>query len=187
MIAARWGEGERTFAGRIVSCFRSVADGTTNGFGDARITAATAEMFLHAGGNVGIGRVGLFFQQADDSHDHARGAIAALERAFGKESFLDRMKFVAFGEALDRDDRFFVSVGNCGEAGRNAFAVEQDSAGTALAFAATIFCAGELEIFAKNVEQRAFGICSDGARAAVNSKFESRIHKRFGLVRGVRM
>ena len=158
----------------------SAADRAADGFGDSRIAAATAEMFLHADRNVGIGRVGLFLQQTDDAHDHAGGAVAALESTFGKERFLDWMQFFAFGEAFNGDDGFFVGVGNWSEARGDAFAVEENGAGAALAFATSEFCAGELEVLTQDIKERAFGIGGNGVRTPVDSEFESRIHRRFG-------
>jgi len=136
-------------------------------------------MFLHARGNVCVCCIRFFFQQADRAHDHAGGAITALEGAFGEERFLDRMKFVAFGEAFDGDDGFFVGVGNWSKACGDAFAVEENGASATLAFAAAIFCPGELEVFAEDIEEWAFGISRDCVGTAVNREFEGRIHRRF--------
>jgi hypothetical protein len=68
-----------------------------NRFAYPRIAAAATEMFLHASGNVGISRIGLFLQQTDNAHNHSRCTIPALESAFREERLLDGMKFVAFG------------------------------------------------------------------------------------------
>ena len=137
-------------------------------------------MFLHAHGNVRIGRVRLFIKQTNDAHNHAGRAIAALESAFSKESFLNWMQFLAFAEAFDCDDGFFVGIGNGSETRGNAFAVQENGAGAALAFATAVLGAGELEILAKDIKQRAFGIGGDRVGTPVDSKFKSRVHRRFG-------
>jgi hypothetical protein len=136
-------------------------------------------MFLHARRDVGIRCVGLLFKQSDDAHDHSGGAVTTLESAFGEECFLDWMQFVALGKALDGDNGFFVGVRDWGKAGSDALTIEENGAGAALAFAAPIFSAGELEVLAKDVEERAFRISGDGVGTAVDREFESRIHTRF--------
>jgi hypothetical protein len=90
------------------------------------------------------------------------------------------MKFVAFGEAFDCDDGFFVGIGNRGEARGNTFAIQENGAGATLAFAAAVLGAGELEILAKDIKERAFGVGGDRVGTTVDSKFEGRVHRRFG-------
>jgi len=137
-------------------------------------------MFLHPRRNVRIAGIRFFVKQTDDAHDHAGRAVSALKSALSEEGFLDRMKFVTFRKTFYGDNGVFVCIGYRGEAGRNTFPVEKNGAGTALAFAAAVFCAGELEIFTKDIEERAFGISGDGVGMSVDGEFESRIHRRFG-------
>ena len=66
---------------------------------------------------------------------------------------LDGAEVAGLAEAFDGGD--FGAGGGYGEgeAGVDAAAVEQDSAGAALAVIAALFAAGEVEVFAEEVKQ----------------------------------
>src|SRR5262249_14296705 len=93
--------------------------------------------------------------------EHARGgadlagrAVTTLKRVVLDERLLQRMDVVVVRKPLDRRDRFaFVRDGER-EAALCADAVDQDSAGAALAVIAPLLGAGEAELLAQEVEQR---------------------------------
>src|SRR5882762_9584922 len=63
------------------------------------------------------------------------------------------MQRAVCAESFHGQDFFFVAFEGEQQAGENRFAIEQHSAGAALAKFAAVFCAGVVEIFAKNFEQ----------------------------------
>jgi len=141
------------------------------------IATTATDVAVHSRNDVGIGRLWNVLQQGHGAHNHSGGAITALERAFIHERLLHGMKFIAVGQSFDREDRLFVGISNGRGAGSDAFAVHQDGASSALAFAAAVFCAGELQILAEHVEQGPFGIGRDGPGFAVDGKCDGRVHK----------
>ncbi len=69
-------------------------------------------------------------------------------------------------EAFDGEDVGVCDLQEGDEAGVDELAVEQDGAGAALAFSAALLGSGELEVFAKDVEEalerRRGDGCADG-------------------------
>ena len=94
--------------------------------------------------------------------DHAGGADAALGSAVFEEALLDGVEFFVDGDAFDGGDVCAFGLQGGDEAGVDEFAVHEDGAGAALAFAAAFFCAGEVEVFAEDVEEALHGRGFDG-------------------------
>ena len=115
-------------------------------------------------------------EQRNHTEDHARGAVAALKSALVEEGLLDWMQRIAFGEAFDGQNCFFIGITYRGEAGGHAFAVQQDGAGAALTLTATVFGASELQIFAQDIEQGAVGIGGDSSGPPVDGKCNFLFH-----------
>ncbi len=90
-------------------------------------------------------------------------AVAALKRPFVEERLLDRVQRVSLGQALDGDDRLAVGARDRRAAGEDALPVHQHRAGAALALAAAVLGAGQLQLFAQDVEQRPVGVGRHGA------------------------
>src|SRR5216684_7848699 len=85
--------------------------------------------------------------------DHAGGADAALGSALFEEALLNGMEFLADDEAFDGGDFGAFGLQDGDEAGVDQVAVDQDGAGSAFAFAAALFGSGEVQVFAKDVEE----------------------------------
>ena len=66
------------------------AGGALDGANDALLAAAAAQVGVHVLADLRLGRVGRLGQQGRRLHDHAVGAIAALQRLLGDESRLQR-------------------------------------------------------------------------------------------------
>lgn len=96
-------------------------------------------------------------KKGDGAEDHAGDAVAALHGFGIKEGLLNAMEAVASGEAFDGGDELAFGEAGGSEAGGDGFAVEEDGAGAALAFAAAVLGAGEAEVFAEDVEEGAVG------------------------------
>src|SRR5579859_1659528 len=127
--------------------------GAMDGFANALIGAATADVAAHEIVDIGIAGIGLFFEQGHRGHDLSGLAIAALRNVFGDPSLLDAMQAVG-GQALDGGDFLSGDGGDGGLAGARGFAIDVHGAGAAQAGAAAKFRAGLVERVAQHPEQR---------------------------------
>jgi hypothetical protein len=85
--------------------------------------------------------------------DHAWGADSALCPAVFEEALLDGVEFFVDGYAFDGGDLCAFGL-ECGdEAGVDEVAIEEDGAGSALAFATSFLGSGEVKVFAEDVEE----------------------------------
>ena len=90
----------------------------------------------------------------DAGHDLPGRAIAALEGVALDEGGLQRMELVALRQALDGRDLAPLHEGSEREARFHALAVHQHRAGAALAEAAALLRAGQMQVLAQRIEQR---------------------------------
>ena len=67
-----------------------------------------------------------------------------MKRAFVKECLLHGAEFSSLFKAFDGENFRVLRGGDCGQAGTRGTTIEQDGAGSALAFAATILGSGEI-------------------------------------------
>src|SRR4051812_26816557 len=143
-----------------------------HGLFDPHVAAAAAQVLVHPGRDLGLARAGVLLQQPDGRHDHARRAVAALERPLFEERRLNRVQLVALGEAFDRPHRLAVGVRDRRAAGERALAVDEDGAGAAPALAAAVLGAGELQVLAQHVQERPLGIGRHRPPLAVHGQVE---------------
>ena len=134
-----------------ISC--GVAD-CPDGFDDAWIGAAPAQIAAHSLTDLGIGCGGLFvFQQGHCRHDLPGRAVAALKAVMLDEGFLDRMEGFRCPKTLDRGDLGVLVHYRQGQAGIDAAAIHQNGAGAALAFVAALLGAGQPQTVPQGVKQ----------------------------------
>src|SRR5262245_23716303 len=86
------------------------------------------------------------------------------------------MKLIPLPESFDRQDGMLVRIRDRSEAGSDRFAIEQDGAGAALAFAAAVFCAGQVQLFAQNLEQGSLRIRSERVRLSIDGEGNRCVH-----------
>jgi hypothetical protein len=127
--------------------------GFLDGFEDAHIAGAAAEVSGEAFLDLGKGGVGVFVEEVVGGEDHARGADAALGAASFEEALLNWVEVAFGGDSLDGAERCAVGLQGGDEAGVDEVSVEEDGAGSAFAFSAAFFGAGEAEVFAEDVEE----------------------------------
>ena len=121
---------------------------------DVVVGAAAAEIAAHPVADL-LRRAGMALVDAGDAgHDLPGRAIAALERIALDEGGLQRVELVALGQAFDRRDLAAFHQGGERQAGLHALAVHQHRAGAALAEAAALLRAGQMQVLAQGVEQR---------------------------------
>ena len=106
---------------------------------------------------------GLVLKQRHGSHDHAGRAVTALHRVVIEERLLHAVELPIRAETLDRLDAMTGERRRARRARANGFAIDEDRARAALALAAAVLRARQLERFAQHPEQAAIWICVDGA------------------------
>src|ERR1700761_3352922 len=90
----------------------------------------------------------------DRRHDHARGAVTALQAVIVAERRLHRMQLVALGDAFDGGDVRVRGLSGQHRAGFHRAAVDMDDASTALAGVATDVSAGQVQIVAQEMHEQ---------------------------------
>jgi len=108
--------------------------------------------------NFDVGGIRLALEKRDGGHNHPAGAVAALESVFIYKRPLNGMHLPVARERFNGGDILSVHLGDRGRATEGGFAVDQNGARAASAFAAAVFAAGEVEIFAENFKKRPVGI-----------------------------
>jgi hypothetical protein len=100
--------------------------------------------------------------------DHAWCADAALGSTLFEETLLNGVEFLVDNEALDGGDLGAFGLQDGDEAGVDELAVDQNGAGSALAFAATFFGSGEVQIFAEDIKKPLHGGSGYGSFVAID-------------------
>ena len=121
---------------------------------NARITAAAAEAAIQSLDHLCFRRLRIRVEQGDRSQYESGYAVSALHSAFVEEGLLHAMKFSG-GQTLNRED-FLPYHGRYGcDARDDRLSIEHHCARPALAFAAAVLRASEIEIFANHIQERA--------------------------------
>ena len=114
-----------------------------DGLPDALIRAAAADVALHGGVDLRVGRLGFRLQQGGRLHDLARLAVAALRHVAGLPCPLQGMVAVR-AQAFDGRDALPRGAAHRRDATARRFAVNMDRASAAQSHAAAELRAGEL-------------------------------------------
>src|SRR5439155_26439536 len=91
-----------------------------------------AQVALDPSSNLFVGRRRIVLEQIDGGHDHAGGAVAALQAVLLPEALLDRVEHTVLRQALDRHDVRPVGLHGEDGAGLHGFAINGDGASPAL-------------------------------------------------------
>src|SRR5882724_1356759 len=97
--------------------------------------------------DVPIGRLRLLLEQRCDRHDHSALAISALRNIIGDPGQLHLVQRAIGGQSFDGRDLLADGFADHHAAGTHGDAVDMDGAGAALCNAATIFGAGQADVF----------------------------------------
>jgi len=107
---------------------------TAHSVSDGTVAGAAAQIAFEVTGQVGT----LLVVEGGCGHDHASGAETALETLGFKELFLNRVKVLACGEALDRGDRFAIGANSRIDAAVHGGAIDVHSASAAVTAVAAL-------------------------------------------------
>src|SRR6185437_979289 len=115
--------------GRGVAC---CCGGTVDGFADAVVAAATADIPLHGNIDVSISRLWRAVEQSHGAHDLAGLAITALRYRFFDPGLLNELAFDVPFEAFDGRDLLTRDRRDGEAAGADGGSAEMNGAGAAL-------------------------------------------------------
>ena len=113
---------------------------------DPVLRAAAADVAFQFASNLGFGWRGIPPKQSGALHDHARGAITALHGLAVHKRLLQRMQTLSIRQTFNRRDLFAADRTHRSQAGSMRHSVDQNSASAALAFAASVFRARQVEL-----------------------------------------
>jgi hypothetical protein len=115
-------------------------------------------------------RVGVLREDLAGPHQHAGGAVAALQALLPRELILEGMELTALSEALDGIDRGAVRLDGQGDAGVGTGAIQQHGAGPADAVFAADVGANKPELLAEEVDEEPPRLHLGHDRLAVNGQ-----------------
>ena len=137
------------------------------GVDDRAIAGAAADVALERVRQVGLVR--LVERGRGRRHDHAGGAVAALEGLRVMEGLLDGMQLAVLGEAFDGGDLAAFAAEGGHQAGMERLAVEPHRAGAAVAGVAAL------------LDAEHFQVAQEGAQALAGLRF-GRVEAAIDLV-----
>jgi len=145
-----------------------------DGFADALVGAATADVAAHEVVDVGVCGLWFFCEQRDRGHNLAGLAVAALGNIFRDPGHLHGMGAIG-GEAFDSGDLFSGNTGDRQHARARRFSVDVNSASAALHNAASEFRPGHIQGVAEHPQER--HILADVHRLSFSIERESDDHE----------
>jgi hypothetical protein len=150
--------------------------GLLNGGDDAWMGSAAADISLQGLYDFRLTGIGIFLQERDAADNHSRSAIGALECALIEKGLLHRMELAVLFESFNGGDGFSGCVADRELAGAAGRAIEQNGAGAALAFTATVFCSGKAKLFAQSKEQSCVGAGNENPAFSVDLRVDGPCH-----------
>src|SRR5262249_55618601 len=152
--ALPWSPWCRSFRGLLDRRAAKLGGGELNGLDDVLITGAAAEIPGDAETDLVLARIWVLLEQAIGTHDHARRAVAALQPVHFAEAFLQRVqRAVGRGHAFDGEEIAALRLHGEHGAGFDRSAVEIDRAGAAMAGVAADMRAGQVQVFAQEMDE----------------------------------
>jgi len=119
-----------------------------------RISRASAQVALDAVRNFFAVRFGSALEQLYAGHDHARGAVAALQAVAFPEAFLHRMQLAVPSQAFDGGHFGAVRLDGENRTRFHRAAILKDSTGATNAGLAAHMCAGQFAEIAQEMNQK---------------------------------
>src|SRR5262245_38964708 len=115
---------------------------------DIDVARAAAQVAGDRVTNFVVAWLAVLFQKREAGHQHAGGAVAALQAVFLKEAVLEWMQFAVLLETFDRGDGTSISLDGEDRARLNRASIQHDCTRAAVTRVAADVRAGEPEGFA---------------------------------------
>src|SRR5215469_4720766 len=161
-----WASSE--LAGGRMLAFPFQLGGPLDRFHDAWIGAAAADVAVHALNDLFWSGIGGVVEKRHGSENHPRGTVAALEGFDFEERLLHGIELAPAPQAFDGRNLLSGNGARRDSARANRQAFDENGAGSALAFAASVFGAGQSEMVAQNIEKALVLGCIHAVFGAVN-------------------
>src|SRR5215204_4561797 len=121
---------------------------------DVHVPGTAADVPLDCLPNLVLAGARVGVEQVFRGHQHARRAVAALQRVGLTERLLERMQLAVAGETLNRLDRRPVGLDRKHHAALDGVAVVEDGTRAAVARVAADVCPGQIEVVADEVDEQ---------------------------------
>src|SRR5215472_120540 len=142
--------------------------GIEDGADDLVVAGAAAEVAGEPVARLSLRRIQIAVEQRLGSDQQARRAEAALQRRMFQEFSLQRMQVVPARHALDRLNLVAFRLDRKHQARADQAVVDRHAAGAAVARAAALLAAGQIELVTQDVEQRELRLTQKLRGLAVN-------------------
>jgi hypothetical protein len=129
------------------------AGGAMDGFSDALVRSAAANVAAHEIVDVSVGGFWFFCEQRDSRHNLSGLAVAALRNVFFDPSDLNGVATVG-GQPFNRHNFLSTYAGDWRNAGARGLAVDVHGAGSAQGHSAPKFCPCHIQGVAQNPQKR---------------------------------
>jgi hypothetical protein len=134
----------------MVASLREALRSPLDGGYNSRITSAAADIAVHVFDNLMIAGLSVISKKRSSRHDHARGAVAALQCFFIKKRLLHCTQISIALQTFDSRDLRSCHRSRFCLTGPSRSTIDEHSAGTALSLAAPVLRAGKLKAIAQN-------------------------------------
>src|SRR5262245_7046081 len=145
---------------------------TTDRTQDAIVGTTATKMDVELRSDLCVRRRGIAVEQSGRSHNDAGQAVAALPRLFFNEGLLQRVAYRATPNSFYCRDTPGFHGRDGGVAGLNAASIQQNSAASTHALAATEPRTLQFEVISQDVDERRVCVRCDGASCTVDIKFD---------------
>jgi hypothetical protein len=162
-----------------VSLASHFGGGIEDGTDDLVVAGAPAEVAGEPVTRLGLARIRIAVEQRLGGDQQARRTEAALQRRMLQEFSLQRMQVLPARHALDGLDRAALRLHRKHQARADQAAVDGHAAGAAVARAASLLAAGEMELVAQRIEQRELRLAQElGGLAVDRGRYVMLAHRR---------
>ena len=151
-----------------MACLPELARGVLHRDHDPSVGAAAADVAAQGTDDVFVPGIGIGLEQGQARHDHAGGAVAALHGIGFDERLLQRMQPAVSLQTFDRLDCLVGRDAHLRDARPDRLAVNEHGAGTALAFAAAVLAAGQIQVAAEHVEKASLRVGMKRASSTIH-------------------
>ena len=163
---------------RIASIGQLLLTSPHHRFENLHIAGAATEIAGQAVANLRFTRMGILFQQIHRGQDHPRRADPTLRAAAFNKGLLHGVQLIVRGDPFDGLNRRAGNLRDRHQATIDDPAIDHHRTGATLAFATTLFGAGQTQLLAQNVEQTFHRVGMQHPALAVNGALHGALRIR---------